>query len=47
MNTKITAVLLIVAAVLANLAFTVLGTVFGYPDILIATKAKAPGGAIR
>ena len=34
MNTKITAVLLIVAAVLANLAFTVLGTVFGYPDIL-------------
>ena len=34
MNIKITAVLLIVAAVLANLAFTVLGTVFGYPDIL-------------
>ena len=34
MNRKLTAVLLIGAAVLANLAFTVLGTVFNYPDVL-------------
>ena len=34
MNRKITAVLLIAAAVLTNAAFTVLGTVFNYPDVL-------------
>ena len=34
MNNKLTAALLIVAAVLTNAAFTVLGTVFNYPDIL-------------
>ena len=34
MNRKLTAVLLIAAAVLANAAFTALGTVFNYPDVL-------------
>ena len=34
MNKKLTAALLIAAAVLTNAAFTVLGTVFNYPDIL-------------
>jgi len=34
MNRKLTAVLLIVAAVVTNVAFTVLGTVFNYPDVL-------------
>ena len=34
MNRKTTAILLIAAAVLTNAAFTVLGTVFNYPDIL-------------
>ena len=34
MNRKITAMLLIAAAVLTNAAFTVLGSVFNYPDIL-------------
>ncbi|HEX8346653.1 MAG TPA: DUF4386 family protein [Actinoplanes sp.] len=34
MNRRVTAILLITAAVLTNLAFTVLGTVFNYPDIL-------------
>lgn len=34
MSRKQTAVLLITAAVLTNAAFTVLGSVFGYPDIL-------------
>ncbi|HEX8629776.1 MAG TPA: DUF4386 family protein [Catenuloplanes sp.] len=34
MNRKFTAILLIAAAVLTNLAFTVLGTVFNYPDVL-------------
>ena len=34
MNTKLTATLLIAAAVLTNAAFTVLGTVFNYPDVL-------------
>lgn len=34
MNRKLTAVLLIAAAVLANAAFTALGAVFNYPDIL-------------
>ena len=34
MNNKLTAALLITAAVLTNAAFTVLGTVFNYPDVL-------------
>ena len=34
MNRKTTAVLLIAAAVLTNAAFTVLGSVFNYPDVL-------------
>lgn len=34
MNSKLTATLLIAAAVLTNAAFTVLGTVFNYPDVL-------------
>jgi hypothetical protein len=34
MNTRITAALLIVAAVLANVAFTALGSIFNYPDVL-------------
>ncbi len=34
MNAKLTAVLLILAAVLANVAFTALGTSFNYPDVL-------------
>jgi hypothetical protein len=34
MSNKLTAALLIAAAVLTNAAFTVLGTVFNYPDIL-------------
>jgi hypothetical protein len=34
MNAKFTAVALIAAAVLANLAFTALGSIFNYPDVL-------------
>jgi hypothetical protein len=34
MNTKLTATLLILAAVLANVAFTALGSIFNYPDVL-------------
>ena len=34
MNRKTTAVLLLAAAVLTNAAFTVLGSVFNYPDVL-------------
>ncbi|WP_028065763.1 DUF4386 family protein [Solirubrobacter soli] len=34
MNRRLTAALLIVAAVLANVAFTALGSVFNYPDVL-------------
>jgi hypothetical protein len=34
MNPRLTAVLLISAAVLANLAFTALGSIFNYPDVL-------------
>ena len=40
MNRKLTAVLLIAAAVLANAAFTALGTVFNYPDILKEPAAE-------
>lgn len=41
MNRTLTAVLLIAAAVLANAAFTVLGVIFNYPDVL-----KEPVGEI-
>ena len=34
MNAKLTASLLIAAAVLANVAFTALGSIFDYPDVL-------------
>jgi hypothetical protein len=34
MNRTLTATLIVAAAVLTNTAFTVLGTVFGYPDVL-------------
>jgi hypothetical protein len=34
MNPKVTASLLILAAVLANVGFTALGTIFNYPDVL-------------
>jgi hypothetical protein len=34
MNRKLTAVLLILAAVLANVGFTALGSIFNYPDVL-------------
>ena len=34
MNSKLTASLLILAAVLANVAFTALGSIFNYPDVL-------------
>jgi hypothetical protein len=34
MNRKVTAALLVTAAVLTNVAFTALGAVFGYPDVL-------------
>ena len=34
MNRKLTAILLIAAAVLTNVAFTALGSIFNYPDIL-------------
>jgi hypothetical protein len=34
MNPKLTAFLLILAAVLANLGFTALGSIFNYPDVL-------------
>ena len=34
MTRKLTAALLILAAVLANVAFTALGSIFNYPDVL-------------
>jgi hypothetical protein len=41
MNRRLTATLLIVAAVLANVAFTALGSIFNYPDVL-----DEPGGEV-
>ena len=52
MNRKLTAVLLITAAVLTNVAFTALGSIFDYPDILkkpaadILTAFRADQGPI-
>jgi hypothetical protein len=40
MNVKVTAALLIVAAVLANLAFAALGSIFNYPDVLDEPAAE-------
>lgn len=41
MNAKLTASLLILAAVLANVGFTALGSIFNYPDVL-----DEPAGAV-
>ncbi len=52
MNRKITAGLLITAAVLTNVAFTALGSVFAYPDVLkrpvddILASFRASQGAV-
>jgi len=52
MNRKLTATLLIAAAVLTNAAFTVLGAVFNYPDVLkepveeILAKFRASQNAV-
>jgi hypothetical protein len=40
MNAKLTACLLILAAVLANVAFTALGSIFNYPDVLDEPAGK-------
>jgi hypothetical protein len=40
MNRKLTASLLIIAAVLANVAFTALGSIFNYPDVLDEPAGK-------
>jgi uncharacterized protein DUF4386 len=40
MTTRLTAYLLIAAAVLANVAFTALGSIFDYPDVLDRPAAK-------
>jgi hypothetical protein len=40
MNRKLTASLLVLAAVLANVAFTALGSIFDYPDVLDDPAAK-------
>ena len=40
MNRKLTAILLILAAVLANLGFTALGSIFNYPDVLDEPAGK-------
>src|SRR4051794_14872223 len=53
MNRKLTASLLIAAAVLANVAFTALGSIFNYPDVLdepareILARFRADEGAIK
>jgi hypothetical protein len=40
MNRKLTAALLILAAVLANIGFTALGSIFNYPDVLDEPAAE-------
>ena len=53
MNRRLTAVLLIAAAVLANVAFTALGSIFNYPDVLdepardILARFREDEGAIK
>jgi hypothetical protein len=39
-NRKLTAILMILAAVLANLGFTALGSIFNYPDVLDEPAGK-------
>jgi hypothetical protein len=52
MNRKLTAVLLVAAAVLTNIAFTALGSIFNYPDVLkeptdeILTMFRGSQGAV-
>ena len=43
MNAKLTASLLILAAVLANVAFAALGAIFNYPDVLDEPAGKVLG----
>jgi hypothetical protein len=40
MNSKLTASLLVLAAVLANVGFTALGSIFNYPDVLDEPAGK-------
>ena len=40
MSAKLTASLLILAAILANLAFAALGSIFNYPDVLDEPAGK-------
>jgi hypothetical protein len=53
MNRKLTATLLILAAVMANVAFTALGSIFNYPDVLdepagqVLAEFRASQGAVR
>jgi Domain of unknown function (DUF4386) len=53
MNRKLTAFLLILAAVLANVGFTALGSIFDYPDVLdepagsVLAAFRASEGAVR
>ena len=53
MNPKLTASLLILAAVLANVGFTALGSIFNYPDVLdepaghVLADFRANEGAVR
>lgn len=52
MNRKLTAALLITAAVLTNVAFTMLGSIFNYPDVLkepaesVLTAFRASQGSV-
>jgi hypothetical protein len=53
MNRKLTATLLIIAAVLANVGFTALGSIFNYPDVLdepageVLASFRDSQGAVR
>ena len=53
MNRKLTAALLILAAVLANLGFSALGSIFNYPDVLdepagrVLAEFRAHEGAVQ
>src|SRR5262249_47352480 len=53
MNRKLTAVLLILAAVLANVGFSALGSIFDYPDVLdhpagrVLASFRESQGAVR
>ena len=43
---RLAASLLILAAVLANVAFTALGSIFNYPDVLDEPAGQYYGGAV-